>query len=153
MSYSRPEAVIKVYPKNIYEPQKSKILQFLLKTNALVLNLQENVSNVFDTPYPFITFKRISSSDKLPKNLKLDGDPLSDYFITLKSLKNDVEKSGSGIKKSGFVILAFKVIDDDRTNFYDQTWEDWSGAAILSEKLSQVYEIRKIVCFNMAFES
>ena len=148
MSSSRPEAVIKVYPKTYYEAQKFKTLQFLLKTNALVLKLQESVSgNVFNTPYPFITFKRISSSDKLPKNLKFDGDPLSDYFVTLKTLKNDADKSGSS-KKSGFIILAYKVIDDDRTYFYDQTWETWSGGATLSAKLSHVYEIRKIVCFK-----
>ena len=144
--YSRPEAVIKVYPKDYFEPQKSKILQYLIKTNALVLQLQENVSgSVFRTTYPFITFKRISGSDKLPKNLKCDGDPLSDYFITLKSLKNSGEKSGL---KSGFVILAYKVTDDDRTIFYDQTWEIWSGAADLSSKLATKYEIRKIVCFK-----
>ena len=144
--YSRPEAVIKVYPKDYYEPQKTKILQFLIKTNALVLQLQENVSgSVYRTPYPFITFKRISNSDKLPKNLKTDGDPLSDYFVTLKSLKMG-EKSGK--QKSGFVILAYKVTDDDRTIFYDQTWETWSGTAGLSSKLATEYEIRKIVCFK-----
>ena len=144
--YSRPEAVIKVYPKDYYEPQKTKILQFLIKTNALVLQLQENVSgSVYRTPYPFITFKRISNSDKLPKNLKTDGDPLSDYFVTLKSLKMG-EKSGK--QKSGFVILAYKVTDDDRTIFYDQTWETWSGTAALSSKLATQYEIRKIVCFK-----
>ena len=150
--YSRPEAVIKVYPKDYYEPQKSKILQFLIKTNALVLQLQENVSgSVYRTPYPFITFKRISSSDKLPKNLKTDGDPLSDYFVTLKSLKMG-EKSGK--QKSGFVILAYKVTDDDRTIFYDQTWETWSGTAALSSKLATQYDIRKIVCFKgIVFEN
>ena len=132
--------------QRLFWASKIQNLQYLIKTNALVLQLQENVSgSVFRTTYPFITFKRISGSDKLPKNLKCDGDPLSDYFITLKSLKNNGEKSGL---KSGFVILAYKVTDDDRTIFYDQTWEIWSGAADLSSKLATKYEIRKIVCFK-----
>lgn len=45
-------------------------------------------------------------------------------------------------------MLAFKVVDDDRTAFYDQTWSHWSGTSFLAQTLSKEYSIRKIVCFK-----
>ena len=145
--HQRPEAVIKVYPKDFFDANPLKILAQLKKTNAMILKLQENISgNVFNQPFPYMTFRRITSSEKLPKNLKMDGDPLSDYFNTLKAIKGNEKASENVI--SAFIILAFKVIDDDRTCYYDQTWQDWSGAQSLSAKLAQVYDIRKIVCFK-----
>ena len=89
-SEQRPEVTIKLYPENLVQNNKLQILQKLRKTNALILNLTENIKgNVFNQPFPFITFQRVSSSEKLPKDLKLDGDPWSDYFISLQSFKHD----------------------------------------------------------------
>ena len=85
----RPELRIKVFPEDLVNNNKLQILQKLRKTNALILNLTENIKgNVFNQPFPFITFQRVSSSEQLPKNLKLDGDPWSDFFITLNSFKH-----------------------------------------------------------------
>ena len=64
--------------------------------NALILQLKENIKgNVFNSPFPFIAFKRVSSSEKLAENLKKDGDPWTDYFITLDSYKANVSSRNS----------------------------------------------------------
>ena len=78
-------------------------------------------------------FRKVSSSEKLPKNLKDDGDPLSDFFVTLKTHRcsNGGSSGGSGRNRSGYAILAFKVLDDDRTHLSDQTWSQWSGEKII----------------------
>lgn len=146
----RPELTIKVYPEDMVLAQKLSILQKLRATNALILNLQESIkSNTSGTLYPFVTFKRVSSSEKLPQNLKMDGDPLSDFFITLKTYRNNAQdRNDNEDTKSGFVLLAFKVVDDDQTTALDASWEQWSGAAVLSKMLSKHYEIRKVVCFK-----
>jgi hypothetical protein len=53
-----------------------------------VLQLRENIrGNVFNRPFPFIIIRRIPATEKLPENLKFDGDPLSDYFVTVRSGK------------------------------------------------------------------
>ena len=55
----RPEVTIKVYPEDLVHNNKLQILQKLRKTNALILNLTENIKgNVFNQPFPFITFQR-----------------------------------------------------------------------------------------------
>ena len=54
---------------------------------------------------------------------------------------------GSG-PKSGFIILAFKVMDDDNTQLFDQGWSEWSGATQLTSRLSKKYEIRKVACYK-----
>merc|ERR1719433_535331 len=113
---TRPEVIIKVFPKN-YVAQKEV---------------------------------------KLPKNLKDDGDPLSDFFISLKTIRHSGGSSssgegnsgGSGRSKSGYAILAFKVTDDDRTHLTDPGWPEWSGASKLTMSLSKEYSIRKVACFK-----
>ena len=107
-SEQRPEVTIKLYPENLVQNNKLQILQKLRKTNALILNLTENIKgNVFNQPFPFITFQRVSSSEKLPKDLKLDGDPWSDYFISLQSFKHD-ETSTRNSSSSGMYYLTYK---------------------------------------------
>ena len=83
----RPDVKIKVYPENLVSNNKLQVLKKLKTTNALILNLTEQLPK--NKPFPFITIKRVSSSEQLPQNLKLDGDPWSDYFITLKSFRNN----------------------------------------------------------------
>ena len=84
----RPDVKIKVYPESLVYDHKLQILKKLKKTDALILNLTEDIKgNVLKKPFPFITFQRISANEQLPRDLKLDGDPWSDYFITLKSFK------------------------------------------------------------------
>ena len=93
----RPELTIKVYPEDQVQKHHLDVLQKLRQTNALILHLEESVKgNVINTPYPYITFKRVSSSDKLPENLKLDGDPLSDFFVTLKDYCGANSRSSTG---------------------------------------------------------
>ena len=106
----RPDLTIKVYPENMVQTKKINVLQQLLKTNALILHLQENIKgNVFNSPYPFITFKRVSSSEKLPENLKKDGDPYSDYFITLGSFKANVSSRNSSSSSMFSFFFTFRV--------------------------------------------
>ena len=50
--------------------------------------------------------------------------------------------------KSGYIILAFKVTDDDRTELYDQGWTDWSGATTLTGMLSRKYEVIRVACYK-----
>jgi hypothetical protein len=154
----RPDVLIKVFTKIQVDQSKKSVLQKLKKTNGLLLSLNENVSNVFDQPYPFITFKRIGSSDKLPDNLKNDGDPFSDFFITLSSIKKTSSGGGSGSSyksssssrnhKSGFIILAFKVLDDDKTHLFDQTWNEWTGTSNILAQLAKQYQVRKVACYK-----
>ena len=54
---------------------------------------------------------------------------------------------GSG-PKSGFIILAFKVTDDDSTALLDKTWSEWTGSAQLTKMLARKYEIRKVACYK-----
>ena len=133
----RPELVIKVFPKN-YVTQKTvkKVLQELKKVNALILILRESTAP-YRCPYPYMYLRRIGSSEKLPKSLKYDGDPLSDYFVTLKTYRCSTTEAGSGNNsstgssrknRSGYVILAFKALDDDRTHISDKVWciKNWT---------------------------
>ena len=50
--------------------------------------------------------------------------------------------------KSGYIILAFKVTDDDRTELYDQGWTEWSGATTLTGMLSRKYEVIRVACYK-----
>ena len=68
------------------------VLKELKSAKGIVLQLRENIrGNVFNRPFPFIIIRRIPATEKLPENLKFDGDPLSDYFVTVRSgiLAND----------------------------------------------------------------
>ena len=49
--------------------------------------------------------------------------------------------------KSGFIILAFKVTDDDNKSL-DQNWDEWSGATQLSAMLARKYDLRKVACYK-----
>ena len=152
---TRPEVIIKVFPKNYVAQKEVKVLKELKKTNALILSLREH-SAPYTCPYPFLYIRKISSTEKLPKNLKDDGDPLSDFFISLKTIRHSGSSSsggggnsgGSGRSKSGYAILAFKVTDDDRTHLTDPSWPEWSGASKLTMSLSKEYSIRKVACFK-----
>ena len=146
---TRPEVIIKVFPKNYVAQKEMKVLKELKKTNALILSLREH-SAPYPCPYPFLYIRKISSTEKLPKYLKDDGDPLSDYFTSLKIIRHSGTSGsgGSGRSKSGYVILAFKVTDDDRTHLTDQSWPEWSGASKLAKSFSKEYSIRKVACFK-----
>jgi hypothetical protein len=61
------------------------VLRELQSAKGIVLQLRENIrGNVFNRPFPFIIIRRIPATEKLPENLKFDGDPLSDYFVTVR---------------------------------------------------------------------
>ena len=104
-SKQTPKVKIKLYPENLVQSNKLQILQNLQKTNALILNLAENIKgNVFNQPIPFITFQRVLPSEQLPNDVKLDGDPWSDYFIQLQSFKR-AEASTRNPSSSGILSL------------------------------------------------
>ena len=50
--------------------------------------------------------------------------------------------------ESGFIVLAFKVKDDNNTQRFDQSWPEWSGAAQLTAILARKYEIRTVTCYK-----
>ena len=91
MARPRPDVIIKVFPQTLWDQDKSGVLRTLKKTNALILNLRENIRGGIISPYPFIYFQRVGTSDPLPDNLKNDGDPCSDYFMTLKSFRKSTD--------------------------------------------------------------
>ena len=39
-------------------------------------------------------------------------------------------------------------MDDDKTHYFDKTWEHWSGTARLIKDLGKFYELRKVVCYK-----
>ena len=51
-------------------------------------------------------------------------------------------------EESGFIVLGFKVMDDNNTQRFDQGWSEWSGAAQLTAILARNYEIRKVTCYK-----
>ena len=95
--FSKLEAdtVIKLFedyscPKE-HETQLKEMLQFLhaTKGRGIVLHLRENIQgNVFNRPFQYINIREIEGYETLPENLKNDGDPMSDFFVTLRKLKS-----------------------------------------------------------------
>ena len=144
-----------------HESQLKEMLNFLGETKGqgIVLHLRENIQgNVFNRPFQYINIKEIEEYEKLPENLKNDGDPMSDFFVTLRKLKSrrattaqliqDVYEDDEVRFQKRYIILAFKVLDDDKTSSLDQTWKEWTGASELLTKLSPVYEITGVSCFK-----
>ena len=163
------DTVIKLFedyscPKE-HESQLKEMLQFLAETQnqGMVLHLRENISgNVFNRPFQYINIREITDYEKLPENLKNDGDPMSDFFVTLRKLKSkrngqtsaqllhDVYTIDEDRFQKRFIILAFKVLDDDKTSILDKTWKYWTGACDLLMKLSAApeYEVSGVSCFK-----
>lgn len=70
-----------------HENQLKEMLQFINETKGrgVILHLPENIQgNVFNRPFQYIIIRDIEDYQKLPQNLKNDGDPMSDFFITLR---------------------------------------------------------------------
>ena len=160
------DTVIKLFedyncPKE-HESQLKEMLQFLQETkgHGMVLHLRENIQgNVFNRPFQYIVIREIENYEKLPQNLKNDGDPMSDFFVTLRKLKSRRTTTTSQLIHDVFdvdeirfqkryIILGFKVLDDDKTSILDQTWKHWTGACELLTKLSPVYEITGVACYK-----
>ena len=168
--FSKLEAdtVIKLFedyscPKE-HETQLKEMLQFLhdTKGRGIVLHLRENIQgNVFNRPFQYINIREIEGYETLPENLKNDGDPMSDFFVTLRKLKSrriltaQLNKGDDQSREAETrrlqkrcIILAFKVLDDDKTETLDRTWKDWTGACELLTKVSPAYEITGVSCFK-----
>ena len=159
------DTVIKLFedyscPKE-HESQLKEMLHFLQETkgHGVVLHLRENIQgNVFNRPFQYINIREIEDYEKLPQNLKNDGDPMSDFFVTLRKIKSrraataqliqDVYEVDEIRFQKRYIILAFKVLDDDKTSMLDQTWKHWTGACELLTKLSPVYEITGVSCYK-----
>ena len=147
-----------------HEDQLKEMLHFLQETkgHGVVLHLRENIQgNVFNRPFHYINIREIEDYAKLPQNLKNDGDPMSDFFVTLKKLKSRHPKNSQLIQnvyedkdeeaarlQTRYIILAFKVLDDDKTSVLDLTWKDWTGACELLMRVSPVYKISGVSCFK-----
>ena len=55
---------------------------------TMVFRLRENIQgNVFNQPYQYMMIRSIIPEDTLPSNLKNDGDPMSDFFCTLRKVQ------------------------------------------------------------------
>jgi len=46
------------------------------------------------------------------------------------------------------IIMAFKVLDDDKTFMFDETWKIWTGASELLAKLLKMYSVAGVTCFK-----
>ena len=161
------DTVIKLFedyscPKE-HESQLKEMLQFLHETQnqGMVLHLRENIQgNVFNRPFQYINIREITEYEKLPENLKNDGDPMSDFFVTLRKLKSkrngqtsaqllqDVYNTDANRFQKRVIILAFKVLDDDKTTVLDKTWKYWTGACDLLMKVSPKYEVSGVSCYK-----
>ena len=164
-----PDTVIKLF-ENPYSSeseqranQLKELLQFITNTknHVNVLKLGECIrGDIYDITYPYIMIRKVDEIEKTLQNNKDDGDPMSDYFFTLWSIKSVVPekldchtfKNGSDRVKSNMnkrcIVLAFKVLDDDRTTKLDQTWKDWTGTRELLSALSPAYDITEVSCFK-----
>lgn len=145
---------------------------------TLVLRLREDIEgNVFNQPYQYMMIRNIIPEDTLPSNLKNDGDPMSDFFCTLHKVETrnefcgddiiltiDTEGGGGAVNEArlGFdsrqsddidsrtraIIMAFKVLDDDKTFMFDETWKIWTGTSELLTKLLKTYSVIGVTCFK-----
>ena len=164
-----PDTVIKVFENQPHAEGKSnqlkELLQFITKSknHGTVLKLAECLEgDIYDLTYSYITLRRVEESDKKLENFRDDGDPMSDYFSTLWRLKYvnpekitsnadnhwELSKSGKPNRNKRFILLAFKVLDDDRTAKLDKTWKDWTGAKELSCTLSHAFDIVGVSCLK-----
>ena len=159
-----PDTVIKLFIDFESEDHEAddlrEILDFLKRfghlEGTLVLRLRENIQgNVFNQPYQYMMIRSIIPEDTLPSNLKNDGDPMSDFFCTLRKVQS---RSAVGRRQTlhgvdpdldkRAIILAFKVLDDDKTFMLDKTWKTWTGAGELLAQLTKIYKITGVTCFK-----
>ena len=79
------------------------------KPETLVLRLAEGIrGNVFNRPYPFVSVRAIPGSERLPEDLKNDGDPFRDYFTTIRGARRERGGQEQG-DTVGYVFMGFKV--------------------------------------------
>ena len=160
---TRPDTMIKLFQDydcvQEHVNQLNEMLKYLhdKKRNGIILHLRESIQgNVFNRPFQFIAIRQIDKFEHLPKNLKNDGDPMSDFFITLNRIdqkphraENAMRKQDKDIdNKNRYIIVAFKVLDDDKTSVLDHSWKDWTGAKEIVAKISSVYDITSVACFK-----
>lgn len=113
----------------------------------VVLRINEAVAgNVFNRPFPFVSIREIPRDERLPDDLKNDGDPNTDYFHTLQSVRR--ERARRGPPACGRVFMGFKVLDNDADDVLDSRWKDWSGAHVLIRALSKNFLIRSVSCWK-----
>ena len=123
-SAMRPDTEIKLYSSDSSPTESSpasheKRLETLRelkelkrsKPDTMVLRLAEGIrGNVFNRPYPFVAVRAIPGGERLPDDLKNDGDPSKDYFTTVRAARR--EKGGGAAKNEttiGYVFMGFKV--------------------------------------------
>ena len=164
-----PDTVIKLFENHLNAEEKSnqlkELLQFVTtsKNHGTVLKLAECLEgDIYDLTYSFITLRKVEESDKKLENFRDDGDPMSDYFSTVWRVKSvnpekfeskadkdwELSKSGKSNRNKRVIVLAFKVLDDDRTARLDKTWKDWTGTKELSSTLSQEFNIIGVSCLK-----
>jgi len=85
----RPDTVLKLFPdlKDSPRSQLSVLRQLrdAARSGSTVLRLNEAVrGNLFSRPYPYVTVRPVAQGEHLPEHLEADGDPWSDFFITMK---------------------------------------------------------------------
>lgn len=120
-----------------------KQLQELKRAEGLVLHLAESIQgNVFNRPFPFIAFRPIPSKEVLPDDLQKDGDPTSDYFFTVRSVRRE---KGPTL---GYIIMGFKVLNDDLMPTLDRNWKTWTRTSELLKRLSKSYLIKRVQCWK-----
>ena len=160
---TRPDTMIKLFQDydcvQEHVNQLNEMLKYLhdKKRNGIILHLRESIQgNVFNRPFQFIAIRQIDKFEHLPKNLKNDGDPMSDFFITLNRIDQKQHRAENAMKKqekdvnnkNRYIIVAFKVLDDDKTSILDHSWKDWTGAKEIVAKISSVYNITSVACFK-----
>lgn len=143
-SRHRPDTKVKLYPQVETHADRGEQLQELKSLGqGLVLQLAENIQgNVFNKPFPFLHLRSIPGNEKLPDNLRLDGDPYSDFFFTVRSVRRDKGKT------IGYVFMGFKVLNNDQVYELDQDWKEWTGTAKILRSLSRYYAIKRVQCWK-----
>ena len=163
-----PDTVIKLFgnysSSKEHENQLREMLQSLMGTSGLgvILGLAEDIQgDIYERTFPYIFIRKIEDTEKLLQDTKNDGDPMSDYFMTLVRIKSirpisrvspveqaAVHKVDETMHQKRYIVLAFKVVDDDRTSILDQTWSDWTGTEELLGGLSLMYNVTGVSCFK-----
>ena len=162
---SMPDTVIKLYEdhknKNEHRSQLEE-LQTINETkpDGYLLHLRESLQgNIFNRPFQYILLRHLQDREKhSSQNVTDDDDPMSDYFVTLektqchlKSKVNPLQEDETVVamfEEKRYVILAYKVVDNNNESKLERNWRQWTGTTELLKGLAITYKILSVWCLK-----
>eukprot|EP00096_Caligus_rogercresseyi_P015155 TRINITY_DN7599_c0_g1_i1.p1 TRINITY_DN7599_c0_g1~~TRINITY_DN7599_c0_g1_i1.p1 ORF type:complete len:224 (-),score=69.91 TRINITY_DN7599_c0_g1_i1:366-1037(-) len=104
-----------------------------------ILQLSEDIFNMFDSPFPFITIRNVFPEEELISvSRQAEETQMHDFFQILDDIDSHDEDRDEK-KDKGYVFLGFKVPrgNEDCTEL-DRSWRVWSGIKEIVADLSKL---------------